>query len=132
MGPRADRVRPVPRVTPLFGGDLGTPLQGHDADDQADENQEEGEVHAREHGRVPLGERSEGGTTGGEQPDLVTVPVGADRAHGLGALTVALGDEGEEHADTEVEALENQVDRPQNGDENEPQDRQSHDRCSSQ
>ena len=36
--PRADRVRPVPRVTPLFGGDLGTPLEGHDADDQADEN----------------------------------------------------------------------------------------------
>ena len=32
----------------------------------------------------------------------------------------------------EVEALEDQVDRPQNGDENEPQDRQSHDRCSSQ
>ena len=41
------------------------------------------------------------------------------------------------HAETglksaEVEALEDEVDRPQNGDENEPQDRQSHDRCSSQ
>ena len=130
--PRADRVRPVPGVTPLLGGDLATPLEGHDADNQADEDQEEGEVHAREHGRVPLGERGEGRATSGEQPHLVAVPVGADRAHGLGALTVALGDEGEEHADAEVEALEDQVDRPQNGDENEPQDRQSHDRCSSQ
>ena len=130
--PRADRVRPVPGVTPLLGGDLGAPLECHDADDQADEDQEQGQVHAREHGRVPLGERGEGRATSGEQPHLVAVPVGADRAHGLGALTVALGDEGEEHADAEVEALEDQVDRPQNGDENEPQDRQSHDRCSSQ
>ena len=119
-------------MTPLFGGDLRAPLERHDADDQADEDQEQGEVHAREHGRVPLGERGEGGATSGEQPDLVTVPVGADRAHSLGALAVALGDEGKEHTDAEVEALKDEVDRPQNGDENEPQDRQSHDRCSSQ
>ena len=31
--PRADRVRPVPGVTPLLGGDLGAPLESHDADD---------------------------------------------------------------------------------------------------
>ena len=50
--PRTDRVRPVPGATPLLGGDLRAPLERHDAHDQADEDQEEGEVHAREHGRV--------------------------------------------------------------------------------
>ena len=111
--PCGDRVRPVPGEAPLLGGDLRAPLECHD---------EEGQVHAGEHGRVPLGERGEGCAARSEQPDLVTVPVGADGAHCLSALTVALGNEGEEHTDAEVEALEDQVDRPQNGDENEPQD----------
>ena len=120
--PRGDRVRPVPGVTPLLSGDLRAPLERHDADDQADQDQEESQVHAREHGGVPLGEGRESRAARGEQPDLVAVPVRADRAHRLGALTVALGNQGQEHADTEVEALKDQEDRPQNGDENEPQD----------
>mgnify|MGYP007044676133 CR=1 FL=1 len=120
--PRGDRVRPVPGEAPLFGGDLRAPLKSHDAHNQGGQDEEEGQVHAGEHGRIPLGERGEGRAARGEQPDLVAVPVRADRAHRLGALTVALGNQGQEHADAEVEALKDQEDRPQNGDENEPQD----------
>ena len=120
--PGAGRVHPVPRVAPLLGGDLGAPLEGDDAHDQADQDEKQGQVHAREHGGVPLGESGESRAAGGEEPDLVPVPVGADRAHRLGAFAVALGDEGQEHSDAKVEAFENEVDRPQHGDEDEPQD----------
>ena len=119
--PRADRVGPIPSAAPLLGGHLRAPLERHDADNQADKNEEQSKIHAGEHGCVPLGERREGRPAGGQQPHLVAVPVGADRTHHLRAFTIALGCERKEHADTEVEAFEDEVDRPQNGDEDEPQ-----------
>ena len=77
----------------------------------ADEEQHEGQVEAREHGRVPLGEGGEHAGAGDDQPDLVAVPDGADRVDRDAPFEVVAADEVVQHADAEVEALEEQKSR---------------------
>ena len=59
---------------------LLAPLERDHADDQQHEHQQQGEVEAREHRRVPRGERGERRAAGDHEPDLVAVPHRADRA----------------------------------------------------
>ena len=79
------------------------------------------EVEAREHRRVPGRERRERGSCGDDEPDLVPVVHGADGVEHLVPLVLAPRQERQQHADTEVEALEQQVPAPEHGHEHEPE-----------
>ena len=93
---------------------------------RATSRHEQRQVQGREHRRVPLGEGGEGRAARGEQPDLVAVPVRADRREHdapalLGVDGIRAGPEhGEQGADPEVEPLEHEVCRPEQADEAEP------------
>ena len=75
-----DGVNAIPDTAPLLRLELRAPFNCTNANDECQQNEEECQVHSREHGCVPFGECCEGRATGGEQPDLVTVPVRADCA----------------------------------------------------
>ncbi len=123
---RADEDRLVPAALPGVVVALGAVLEGHAAHDQRDQDQQQRQVEAGEQGGVPLGEGGEGGAAGDDQPHLVAVP---DRADGVDQ-DAALGRRGrqhrQQHADAEVEALEEEVAGPEHGDEEEPDGGQFH------
>ena len=121
----------VPALAPRVGVDLVAVVQTHAADDEGDEDEGQGEVEAAEKGGVPLREGREHRAARGEDPHLVAVP---DRADGVehdplaglgvggagGALLVAAAEDGQQHADPEVEAFEGEIADPEDGDEDEP------------
>ena len=111
----------VPAAAPLLLRAFVAVLDRDAADDEADEHEEEGEIEAREERRVPAGERRERRAAGDEQPHLVAVPDRADRADERPALADVTADEGQEHADAEVEPLQDEVARPEHDDEEEPE-----------
>ncbi len=122
---RADARRPVEGATPLRLGTLGPVLEGDAAQDQTDQHEEQRQVQRGEQRRVPAWERGEGGAAGGEQPHLVAVPHRADRVddHPASLLVVFHGlaaEEGDQHGDAVVEALQEEVADPQHRDEEEP------------
>ncbi len=57
--------------------------------------------------------------TGHQQPDLVAVPDRSDGVHHDPAVGVVAADEGQQHADAEVEALQHEVAGPERGDQQE-------------
>ena len=116
-----DRVHPRPRCSPPRRLALRPPLERHDPDDEEEENEQEREVEAGEHRRVPGRERREGGAARDDEPDLVAVPYRPDRAERDRPLLVVLRHERQQHADAEVEALEQEVPRPEHRDEDEPE-----------
>ncbi len=132
---RAPEDRLVPLRLPARLGPLVAVLEAEVAHDERDEDEQERQVETAEQRCVPVREGGEGGTTRGEHPHLVAVP---DRADGVdeqppallgvdGVSGVALAAEhGQEHADTEVEALEHEVARPQDAQHDEPEGREIH------
>jgi hypothetical protein len=60
------------------------------------------------------------------EPDLVPVPHRADRLEHRAALAFVPREEGQQHADAEVEALEQEIAAPENGDQAEPEDLKIH------
>ena len=117
---RADDDRDVPVAPPAVTVDLAAELEGHPAQDQRDEDEQQREVEAGEQARVPLGERGEGRPARDEQPDLVAVPDRADGVDRDAAVVLGAPDQRQQHADAEVEALEDEVAGPQDRDEQEP------------
>ena len=111
----------VPAAAPLRVRALVAVLDRHAADDQADEQDEQRKVEGGEQRRVPRGERSERRPAGHDQPHLVPVPDGADRVHQRASLLFVVPDETLEDADPEVEALEDEVADPEDGDQEEPE-----------
>ena len=101
-------------------------LERDDADDQEEQEDQQREVEAREHRRVPGGKRGEGRSGGDDEPDLVPVPHGADRLEHRAALGLGARDERQQHADAEVEPLEQEVAAPENDDQAEPEDLEVH------
>jgi hypothetical protein len=73
---RAVEDRLVPPPAPPLLGALAAELERDPADDQRDQDQEQRQVEAREHRRVPQRERGEHRAAGGEHPHLVAVPDG--------------------------------------------------------
>src|SRR5262249_49415235 len=101
-------------------------LERDDADHEEEEDEEQGEVEPGEHRRVPGGEGSEGRAAGDDEPDFVAVPDGPDRLeHGV-ALALLAGEEREQHADAEVQSLEQEVAAPEDGYEDEPEGLEVH------
>ncbi len=119
-----DQRRPEDGVLPVALPALLVPLvpvlERHTAHDQADQDQQQREVEAAEQRRVPVGEGREGRAGGREQPDLVPVPDRADGVDQHAALGGVARQQSGQDADAEVEALEEEVADPQDGDEDEP------------
>ena len=105
---------------------LLAPLEREHAHDQEREDEEEGEVEAREHRRVPDREGGERRAAGDHEPDLVPVPDRPDRLEHRRAVALAPAEDGQEHADAEVEALEHEVARPEEREQAEPEDLERH------
>ena len=124
---RADNDRAVPVRTPLRTVVLASILEGDTSQDERQEDEEQGEVEAAEHRCVPERECGEGRAACNEQPDLVAVPHRADRVDEDPAPQVVGADHRQEHADAEVEAVEDEVADPQDGDEREPDGHEIHD-----
>ena len=122
----ADRVRPRPRRPPPGSLALRAPLERDDADDEEDEDEQEREVEAGEHRRVPGRERRERGASGHDEPDLVPVPDRSDRPQSRAPLLVRARDERKQHPDPEVEPLEQEVHRPDDDDDAEPEGLEIH------
>src|SRR5262249_44192504 len=95
-------------------------------DDQAEEDEEEGEVEAREHRPVPGRKRRKGRAAGDDEPDLVPIPDRPDRLEHEAPLVFVPGQEREQHPDAEVEALQHEVPGPEEGDHAEPEDLEIH------
>jgi hypothetical protein len=122
----ADGVRPHPDGAPTRARALRAPLERDHADDQEDEHEQQGDVEAGEHRRVPRREGGEGGASRDDEPDLVAVPDGPDRLEHDSALALVAGQERQQHADAEVEALEQEVPGPEERDDHEPGDLEIH------
>src|SRR5262249_33185329 len=74
----------------------------------------------------PRRERREGRAAGDDQPDLVTVPDRPDRLEHRRALLLVARHEREQDADAEVEAFEQEVGAPEDGDQDEPEGLEVH------
>ena len=119
VGGRPDR-------TPARAVALLPPLEGDDAHDQEDQDQEKGKVETGEHRRVPGRERRERRAARDDEPHLVAVPDGSDRLEHHVALALVAREERQQHPDSEVEALEQEICRPADADQNEPEELKVH------
>jgi hypothetical protein len=117
----------IPVAPPAAVRALAAVLEGDPAQDQRDEDQEQRQVEAAEQRGVPLREGGERRTAGHEHPDLVAVPDRAQRGDDSASLGLVLAHDRQQHADAEVEPLEDEVADPEDGDEDEPDSRQFHD-----
>ena len=111
---------------PPGGLRLPAPLERQHANDEEGEDEKKSEVEAREHRRVPDREGRERRGARDHEPDLVPVPERADRLEHRPAVALAPAEDGEEHADAEVEALEHEVARPEEREQAEPEDLERH------
>src|SRR4029077_13884213 len=75
----ADGEQHVPGAAPAGRVAFAAVLEGHTADDQGGQQQDQREIVGREHRRVPARERGEHAGPGHDQPDLVAVPQRPDR-----------------------------------------------------
>ena len=110
---RPDGERPAPGAAPAVGVDLAAPLEGDAADDQRDQEQQQRQVAGREPGGVPGRERREDRRAADDQPDLVAVPHRPDAVDRDPALDLGPADDLVQHADAEVEALEDEEAGPE-------------------
>ena len=120
-----EREGEVPVPAPPARIALAAELDRDGAADQRREQQHEGQVEGAERGGVGDGEGGEQRAAEGHEPDLVAVPQRADGVHHDAALLVA-ADEQVQHADAEVEAVEDGVAGEQHAQKEEPQDVQVH------
>ncbi len=121
-----DRVRPHPGRPPARAVALLAPLEGDDADDQEDEHEQEREVEAREHRPVPAGKAAKvaaPATTSQTSFPSQTGPIVSNMTR---RSRSSFGQERQQHADPEVEALEQEIAGPEEGDEAEPEELEVH------
>ena len=123
---RADRVHPGPERPPAGALGFAPPLEREHAHDQERKDEQEREVEAREHRRVPDRERGERRPARDHEPDLVAVPQRPDRLEHRATVRLAPAEDRQQHADTEVESLEHEVRGPEEGEQAEPEDLERH------
>ncbi len=105
---------------------LLAPFKRDDSDDQEHQDQQDRDVEAREQRRVPGREGGERSSRGEDQPHLVAVPHRPDGLEHEAAFALVAGEDREQHPDAEVEPLEQEVAPPKDGDQDEPEDLESH------
>ena len=102
---------------------LEAELERHAAEDQAEQHDDQRQVGAGQDHRVGEREGREQPGAAEHQPGLVAVPDGRDRVHGEIAVLVG-GQEREQDADPEIEAVEQHVHHDPDHDDRGPQQRQ--------
>ena len=115
-----DRVRPQPHRPPARPLVLLAPLERDHTHDQQNEDQEQCDVEAGEQRRIPRGERGEGRSGSDHEPHLVAIPYRPDRLEHEAALALVARQYRQQHADAEVEPLEQEVAAPEEADHDEP------------
>ncbi|MCY1436551.1 hypothetical protein D9M71_526800 [compost metagenome] len=111
----------VPQVA-LGRPGLEAELEGHAAEDQAQEHQDKRQVERGKHHRVGQREGAEQARAAEDQPGFVAVPHRRDGVHHHVALAVIL-DEGEEDADSEVETVHHHIHHHAEDDDHGPDQR---------
>ncbi len=106
MEPDPEARRPQPAHAPR----LGAELEGHAAQDEPAQHDDDGQVEGPEQHRVGGREDAEQRRPRDDQPCLVAVPHGRHRVHHGAAVPLGWGEE-EQHADAEVEAVEHDVEQ---------------------
>src|SRR5208283_748993 len=98
-------------------------LEGHAAEDQAEQQQQGGDVKGRQEYRICGGKGREQRGPDHDQPGFVAVPEGRDRVdHLLAQLAVA--HRAEQDADAKVEAVEHGIDQDRAPDDGSPEQRE--------
>ncbi len=110
-----------PRVAPRAVLDLAAVLERHAADDQGHEHEQQGEVEGGEPGRVPVGEGGEDAAPATISHTSLPSQNGPIVLMATRRSSVGLADEHVQHADAEVEALEDEEPDPEDGDDDEPE-----------
>ena len=127
----AKRRAGVAKPAPLQRVHLDSPLQAHAADNQAHKDEHQRQVKAGEQRGVPLRERRENRRAARNEPHLVAVPDRANRPDRSRATTVVLDfialHERQQHANTEVKALQHEVAGEEHSDDHKPKHLQVHD-----
>jgi hypothetical protein len=100
----------------------GLRFECHPAQHQCEQHHDKRKVEGRHDNRISAGEGDQKAATAEHQPGLVAVPERRDRRQHAIALGVVLG-EREQHADAEVEAVENDVKRHGDGEDAGPDER---------
>ena len=116
----AEELAGVPELAPLGAILLVAELEGHRAEDQGEEQDEQRSVERAEHHRVGLGEGGEGHAAGRDEPHFVAVPVGAGSVVDDAFFFIVLGEERQQGPHAEVEAVQDKVDRPEQSPQNKP------------
>ncbi len=116
----------IPRLPPAVIRSLRSVLDGDAPDGERRDDEEQRDVGGGEHRRVPEWEGGEDRDTAHDQPDLVRAPDGPDRGQHLATLGVVTSRQAGQHPDAEVEALEEEEARPEDGDHDEPEGDEVH------
>src|SRR5262249_10910965 len=93
------------------------------AKNQSEQHGDERRIERRQDYRVGQGEGGKKTAAAEHEPGLVSVPDRRDRRHGGIAVLLAL-EQGKNNADAKIEAIENHIGQPGEGDQTGPQERQ--------
>src|ERR1019366_5967537 len=110
----------VPERLPDRAFDVIAELDGYAAQDEEPEHDHQRQIESAEAGGVERGEGEEQRAAGGEQPDLIAVPDGADGAEYGAAFFVGARDQQVGDAGAEIEAIQHHVSGEHQGDEAKP------------
>ncbi len=97
---------PIPEAAPAETIMLTAKLERCTTYDECKEYQEHLRVKTAQHCGIPDGEGCEQATSGGDEPDLVGIPEGANRVHNHTPLAIVLAQEREQHTNTIVKAFQ--------------------------
>ncbi len=118
----AGKYGPIPGAAPLRVRIFAAKLKRDAARNQRQQEQEHRQIKAAEHASVPVREGGKSRAAGSHQPDFVAVPVRADGVDDGPAFGVIFSQEGQEHPDPEVEALQEEKPDVEYGNQDEPED----------
>ena len=114
------KVHQIPEGAPGRMGDLVSELVGNSSQDQGKEQQKQRHVEGREHDGIGLGEGGKGDTAGSDEPHFVAIPEGTGGIVDDAALALVAGSKGQQGAQAEIKTVQDEVDCPEQGPENEP------------
>ena len=120
---RAEGEGQVPGPAIALG--LEAELEGDAAQDQPDQHEDDRDVERRQHDGVSEREGGEQAAAAEHEPGLVAVPEGRDRVH-HGVAVLVRGGEREQHAEAEIVAAEQHVEKYRERQDRRPDQRQDH------
>ena len=104
---------------------LEAELEGDAAQDQPDQHEDDGNVERRQHDGVSERKGGEQAAAAEHEPGLVAVPEGGDRVH-HGVAVLVRGGKREQHAEAEIVAAEQHVEKYRERQDRRPDQRQEH------